>query len=844
MKARRLVPTPAVSRFLAGLGEAWFMEAGPELLSTPDGPLQALGRVLLGGERATLLSAGPEVGTPGYARRLAHLVLGPLSGDTLLFLDELGRTVETPLRALSRPGPRRRFHFSLILAQGGGLLQDAAAIESVLSEALGREVRTNPTGLSVLDDEMTALARPQPELPTLPAASRALGLFLGASLMLPGECRILGEGLPVFEYGTPAGPLRLRAGEVAREVLLRPEGGGLLAEAARTAGLLAREPSAFPPESMLAWIEWADPAEAAQGPEGWEAAELARARRSALLDAGELEDVPELSRTWSCSRCGRLHQEVRSLEPSALFLERDRLQARRLVAASSRESPCACGGMLSQKNLQHAMFARCLAWPGVDVRVEIVRASNGRLLEAWSLNEPAGLTRFLPGLPEVEVLFEVLGRRDSLCSSWTGLLARVGRSGQAEATPVGDLTWLVALPAGHPEPTARRLEEILRGLRGRTTRSISLAGQRPRSGPGFRAWTGEFTARLEEGSLGAVALVDWPGFVGRVREALRSEGLTHDPDPRCPERLLLQEHRSWAALDLGETLDSGVRLGLHPEEIAVGAVRRARQTLHQVRSAVDLAETLVAQGEVEVEPRTRRLRVRRPGGDLVELDLDAVLGSPEGPERHLRFHLGPESQTLETCRCGQPAHLALKVRGPAWLAAVPAERAADLVRVEVQGLAAIVMRECVHHLVCLETSDLQRHGIRQEELAGLLERDLDRTGGHYRVLALADPTHWAAAFIGPDAASLACHPGLVAGVCEAASLGIPEIVEVAAPDLNLLLAARPGTPAHLLVHLAEQALRRLQEGPGAGGALDWRIRLEHSPPRGRFMIEAIEDLPI
>jgi len=820
------------------------MEAGSEELSTPDGPLQALGRVLLGGERATLLSAGPEVGTAEYARRLAHLMLGPLSGDTLLFLDELGRTVETPLRALSRPGLRRRFHFSLIIAEGAGLLKDASSIDSVMSEALGREVRTNPTGLNALDDEMTALARAQPELPTLNSAARALGLFLGASLMLPGGSRILDEDLPVFEYRTSVGPLRLRAGEVAREVLLRPEGGGLLAEAARTVGLLARDPLAFPPEGMLAWIEWATPTEPTPDGEGRQAAEMARARRLALLDRGELEDLPELSRIWKCPRCGRLHQEVQALPASGLFLERDRLQARRIVAVSSREVACPCGAMLSQKLLQHAMFARFLAWPGVDVRVEVERWPDGRLVESWSLNEPAGLARFLPGKPSVGLLQEVLGRRDSLCSLWLDLLARASRSGQAEAAPAGELAWLVVLPEGEPEATADRLRSLLAPLRGWTTRSIPIVGEKSDGKPSFRAWAGAFSARLEGGRLGAVTLVDWPGYVERVRQALRTEGLVHESDPQCSERLLLHEHHSWAAMDLASTLEEGVRIGLHPEEVAVGAVRHARRTLHQVRAAADLAEALVPQGHVEVEPGRRRLCVRQPGGDLVELSLDAVLAAPEGPERYLRFHLGPESPSLETCRCGEPAHLAVKVRGKAWFAALPAGRAERLARRPTQTPAQVFVRECPDHLVYLDWSDLERGGVAREDLENLLERDLDRTGGRFHVLALADPTHWAVAFVGRDAASLACHPGLLAGVCEAASLGIPESVEVAAPDVNLLLAGRPDIPAPLLARLGERALQRLKEGPGAGGALGWISRLERSAPRGRFLIEGIEDLPV
>ena len=844
MKARRPVITPEASRFLESLGEAWVLEAGSEALSTPDGPLHPLARVLLGGERLTLLSAGPEVGTAGFARRLAHLVLGPLSGDILLFLDESGRTVETPLRPLSRPGVRRRFHFSLLLAESAGRLQDAVAIEEVVSEALGSEVRCNPTGLNTLDDEMVNLARAQPELPTLPAAARAVGLFLGASLMLPGGSQILEDGLPVFEYRTRAGLLLLRAGEVAREALLRPRGGGLLAEAARTVVLLTKDPSAFPTEAMLAWIEWAAPTESAPDGEGLRAAEMARGRRLALMDRGELKGLPELSRIWSCAGCGQLHQEVQPLPASGLFLERDRLAARRLVAASSRQIPCPCGGMLPQANLQHVMFAHFLDWPGVDLHIEIQRWPDGRLIESWALNEPAGAPRSLPGRPSVENLQGVLGRRDSLSSLWLELLTRASSSGQAEAAPAGELTWLVVLPEGEPEATARRLQEILAPILAWKTRSISIAGEDSKENPAVRSWAGDFSARLEGGRMGGVALVDWPGYVERVRQALDTEGLLHEPDEDSPERLLLHEHHSWAVLDLARALEEGIRIGLHPEEVAMGSVRRARHTLHEVRSAVDLAEKLVPEGKVEVEPRRRQLRVRYPSGELVELSLDEVMASPEGAERSLRFRLGPESTSLETCRCGAPAHLAVKVRGASWLSDLPAGRAERLARRSVPEPLQVLVRECSDHMVYLDWSDLERAGVAREDLESLLERDLDRTGGRFQVLALADLKHWAVAFVGRDAASLACYPGLLAGVCEAASLGIPERVEVAVPDVNLLVASQSDTPEPLLLRLGEMAVRLLQEGPGAGGKVGWFSTLERSAPRGRFLIEGLENLRV
>lgn len=839
------IPTvsPTASVYLLGLEETFEVVGGAEVLQTPHGPIEAAGRLVVGGERRTLFHACPELGTEAYCLRLAHLALGPLADDYLVFLDPRGRPVDTPLRALAPAGARRRFHLMLLLAEALGKLDRPEHLEAVMSEALGQRIRTTPDGLYTLDDAMNVLARPHPDLPTLPSAARAVGLFLGVCLQLPHGYEILGGRVPIFEYRTSSGILRLRAGEVAREALLQPDRASMLVETLRGANSLVRDPWSYPPDPLLRWLEWAPEAELPRSADGREAAALARDRRQATLDAGDVDDSPEVARAWRCAGCGRLHMDLQTLRDAApVHLDEARLRLRRAVDSAAKGVPCRCGAMLPQRGLQFAHYAHSLAWPGVDLRLEIERLEDGRLVESWGRSEPAGELAPLPGEPSSQTLQEALGRRYSLAAPWVELMEAAARSGQVESAPAGGLARLVVLPPGRAEETARRLEELLAPARGRACRVVTLSGTPPDAGMSYRTWAPDFAGRLEEGTFGAAAVVDWMGFAELVLRTLRAEGLEPAVDPERPGRILLSDMRSWGSLDLGEELAAGLRSGRYPEEVALGAVRRARQALREMQKALVEVERVAGHGRVEVLADQRLLRVSFPDREALEVGIDALLASGDGLERDVRYLLGAEVPTLDSCRCGEAAHLAVKVRSSAWLEALPGGRGGRLARRNAGGPPQVYVRECPYHLVYLEWADLERSGVGPERVEAVLERDLDRTGGRFRVLHLADPTRWAVAVVGTDAASLGAHPSLLAGACEAAGLEVPPQVEVAAPDVHLLLACAPGIPAAALAPLTRLAGTRLDEGPGRGGELGWRCALEKAPARGRFQIEALEPL--
>ncbi len=842
MKTPALRPSLEVLRYLAGRGETAVVEAGAEVLQTPDGPVEALGRVVVGDERTTFFPAAADLGTEEPSRRLAHLVLGPLSGDYLVFLDSQGRALDTPWRTLSRPGLRRRFHLSVFLAEAVGRLRNAEGIGAVLSEALGQEVRTGPTGLNALDDVMVRVARPRPEVPTLAAAARALGLFLGASSLSPGGFRILDGRLPVFEYPTPVGPLWLRAGEVARQALLHPEEGSVLAGAARVVGLVLRDPFTFPSDPVCRWLEWPRPEPAPRSRDGLRASERARGLRQARLDGGRLGGQPEIIRVWRCPSCKEFHSDSQDLPVGALQLESARLRLRRAVDAASREESCSCGGLLVQRRLHHALYAQFLAWPGVDLRLEIERLVDGRLVESWGCSQPAASHRCLPGEASSDLLEQTLDRHDSLATCWLRLMHRAAASGLAEAAPAGSLAWLVVVPPGRPDRVARRLGELLGPLRYGSCRVITLSSTPPGASGTYRAWAGDFVVRLEEGTLGGVALVDWSGFQESVRQALRQIGLEPHPDPERPGRWLVPDPRYWVHLDLTSLLDRGLWGGWYPEEVALGAARQVQEHLSQVQAALDLARRLAPQARQELEPERGRLRICPTPGEPVDLHLDRVLASREGVERCLRFALCPEVPGLEMCRCGEPAHLAVKLRSPSWLASLPADAAAGLACRAVAGPPQVYVRECPHHSVPLQRADLVREGLSEGPLEACVERDLDRTGGRFRALVLAEEGRWAAAFLGPDAASMVCNPGLVAGACEAASLGMPERVRVQVLDLNLLVVSPPDFPATRLDGLIRRAREALSEDPGPEGPVDFCADLHRTAPRGRLTLEGLEEV--
>ena len=834
--------TPAAERYLSFLEETWEFEAGAAVLETPDGPVEACGRVLVAREWRTLLPARPEVGTEEFCRRLAHVALGPLAEDYLVFLDSWGLEVDTPLRVLVSPGARRRFHLSLLQAEAQGRLEGLGDLEDVMSEALGQRVFTTMDGLYALDEVMSLVARPQPGLPTLPSAVRAVGLFLGASLQLPGGAQITGGRSPVFEYKVPAGRLRFRTGEVAREALLHPDKPELLAGSLRSVGEFARDPRSWPASPFCRWIEWVADPHPGRSEEGEQACRKSREDRRSYLESSPVSNRPTLSRVWRCETCREMHLDVQvptELPPAHLEEARGRL---REAVGASKDFSCRCGASLSFKEFRFARYSRFFSWPGKDVGLEVERSADGRLFEGWAVREPGGEDQPLPGEPTAEALREALGRDWSLATSWVRVMEAAAGSRQSELALAGDLTWLAVVPPGPIEATCRRVEELLGPLQGRSCRVIRLSETPADQPESFREWAGDFAVRLEAGLFGAVALVDWAGYAQQVLKILASEGLKPVPDPDHPGRIHLSARLSWGTLDVARDLVLGVQSGRYPEEVAVMAVREAHHALQELQRALTAVEALVPGGTVEVDPARHLVEVIPADGPPVELEADALAASGEGLERRARFLLNPEPDRLDLCRCGEPAHLTARICSLQYLETLPRGRVSRLARREKPGLPQILVHECPYHRVDLEKSDLERMGLRLDETEARLERDLDRTGGRFQALRLSETFGWAVALVGSEAASLAIHPGLVCGALEACGLEIPGRMELAALDQNLLLVCGPGVEPPVLAVLAERARALLEELVGRGGELPLRLRFARTPSRGRFQIEAVEEV--
>lgn len=832
-------PSPVALRYLEALAEPWELLGGAETLATPEGPLDVAGRAEVSGEIRTLIEAASWTGSEQDCLRLGHVALGALAEDYLVFLGPSGEVVDTPLQPLLAPGPRRRFHLRLLQAQRQGRLDRADDIERVMSEALDQPVRCMPDGLYTLDDAMSVIARRRPDLPTLASSARAVALFLGMTCMSASGRRYELSGKVVrVDLETWSGPLRIQAGEAARDALLGSEP-GLLSSVLRSVSLLARDSGAWPEEVALPYVAWAPDPEGPITPDAEESVTPLMERRQDSVDCGLVPEFPELVRSWRCPGCSRIHEDLQVLvDFTPRTVEVALLRLRQAVAAVVHGALCRCGAALPFGALQAAVYCQYFPWPGVDLQIRVIRAEDGRLLESWSRTESGGSPQLLPGEPSGDILREHLGRRYTLAAEWAPLLEEADRSGELRAAPAGGLTWLLALPPGRPGDIARAVQEALAPARDWEARVLHLRDLPEHFRTGIPAVDG----RIASGALGSAAVVDAGGLRARVLSELRNEGISVDPDEERPDLLHLQDLRLGASLDLAEELSHAVAAGRYPEDVVALAVRRARTAMRNVQRAVAEVERLTPKGtKLALDARSHVLRVSLPAQEPVELDLRRLLGptgDDEGLERHVRYLLAPEVPRLDLCRCGEPAHLAVRLRSPEWLAG----REGRLATVPGESPPHVYVRECPYHVRYLDWEALDGMGVPREGLERLRYRDLDRTGTSLRAVRLVGKAPFGILFVGEEAASLASHPALVAGACEAAGVQPPTMLEAISQDQNLLLACAPELPAPLRKVLQDRG--QVLVGQATGGALPLSRTLLMGAIRGRIRVEELEEITV
>lgn len=830
-------PTPVALRYLEALAEPWELLGGAERLSTPDGPLEVAGRAEVSGEIRTMFEARAFPGTEEDCLRLAHVALGALAEDYLVFLGPSGEVVDTPLYPLLAPGPRRRFHLRLLQTQKAGRLERADDIERVMSEALDQPVRCMPDGLYTLDDAMSVIARRRPDLPTLGAAARAVALFLGSTCMSASGRRYAISGkVLLVDLETWSGPVRIRAGEAARAALLGADP-GLLSSVLRSVSLLARDSGAWPEEAALPYVSWAPDPEAPFSEEAQEALPPLLDRRQDSVDCGTVPEAAELVRAWKCPGCAAIHEDVQLLvDFMPRTIEEALLRLRESVVAVKNGALCRCGAALPFSALQVALYGQFFPWPGVDLQLRVVRAADGRLLQSWSRSESGGTPQVLADEPSGEVVRQSLGRRYTLAAEWKPLLEEADRTGQLRAAPAGGLTWLVALPPGRPSDTAAALKEALAPARDWEATVLFLRDL-PEA---FRTGTPALDGRISSGALGSAALVDMGGLRTRVLAELRNEGISVDADEERPDLLHLQDLRLGASLDLAEELTWAVAAGRYPEDVVALAVRRARTAMRNVQRAVAEVERLTPKGtKLSLDVRRQVLQVVLPGQPAAELDLRRLVGpagDDDGLERHVRYLLAPEVPRLDLCRCGQPAHLAVRLRSPEWVGG------RDLATVPGENPPHVYVRECPYHTRFLKWEALDAMGLPREGMERLRYRDLDRTGTSVRAVRLVGKAPFGIVFVGPEAASLAGHPALSAGACEAAGVTPPTMLDAHSADTNLLLLCAPELPAPLRKVLQDRGLALL--GSATGLPLDLRRTLLLGAIRGRIRVDELEEITV
>lgn len=823
---------PGSAAYLLNSGEYYQLEAKRDVIKNAHANVEVWGRATVSGERRVFFNGQNNWDDPELRLALIDLALGPLKGDYFVFLNDQGEQVHTCFTPFANPGPRRFFHFSLYKAfcnsemtNFSGDIRELSkfGLASMVSAAGQKKLLLTSAGMQELDDLRTIAARPQ-EVFTLRAVATIVGLCLGASVVCSAPTQVTCSDYPVFEFDLEVGKLQVAAGRLALGAFLDPFWAEALSGATRAIADMLVNPQSFPASPYYSWIKWADeanhsqefeiPAEhedsgAAEADRYLEQAVSAgRSRRGSTLanQAGANDSAMNL--VWWCSNCQKHYVLSKPLVDSGSFdLFGSWMAVREAVASTSAGVPCDCERLLDQSQLQYVGLYKYWPWPGVDIGLELGRISDGRLVEAWTSVEVSGGANYepyqvkvLPGEPSLAVLWQRFKRYDSPLNQLRRAIQADSPADSLGLAGIGGCTYIlcsqqpIEQPWYNDESTNKRYR--LYGLCQHGS-SLSLL---PASADSLASKQGH-----------CYLAVEWSSYWARARQALADfgadiVGFELADDAKNPAIVVLSAASFCLRMDLLRELDRGIRQGVYPEDTCYYLVAEARQLSSSMTSALAELAVLCPDTEYHLEPKDGLLVVDHNDGlGSRSYSLDTLANCEEGMVSRIRFLFSARPFELYSCRCGQPAIIAIKQRGPRFMAEqLSEEQRANVVvwNPNADGDSQaddfsqsydssseepkrVYVQQCLDHVAVLDRRMLDSTGITVERLHKMQLRDLDRVFSRLRVFM--DSKSSLVAFVGPDAGSLSLEGRLVCGAGEASSVALPERFLCYAKNANVLI---------------------------------------------------------
>lgn len=559
-------------------------------------------------------------------------------------------------------------------------------------------------------------------------------------------------------------------------------------------------------------------------------------------------DHQDANLAYRCPHCGREERRTVSVRIPLAQLSIAALQAGLYGAAGQPGPRCPCAPGQSGQVLQAATLEYQFLQGGDALQLE-GEVREGKLggVRYWKVSSHGDRQDLGASLDEEGMLL-AFGRPLSVRAAWDFFLRRTLQRREGQIMTFPGFALATAPPGARMAAVLQSNAELARMTVGEDAlvvalREVDELAALPEGS--YHEWLSARMAQVvARGEVGAALIVRPGAVVDRFGLALavhgirwRRVGLTRIRVERDGVFLMITswEWFTWDILMRGFSIDetAAIRAALADAELRGMEAHRQRLVGEFPGWQVSVDERVDA-GKAR---DCCYLRIRHPSGHAFWVNVSTMWRKAQDPAafaahvEQIRGILERRPEQLDRCACGRPAYVTKKWKPLEWL--TRAQRSGTrLISEPSLGHAAVFARDCAYHSMYLAEAT---RGLSIDQLEARFEEDLNRHVFSADFELVSSPQSVpAVALWGTNIASIALHPGLVAGVLASVGLEWEGRARFRAATTNAIALAARVAEARLLA-AAELAARRAAQRMGdPGDALGIEGDVELGTPAGRF----------